>query len=269
MKHPVIALLTDFGKDDFFVGSLKGTIVKINPLARIIDITHQIPSYNITAGGFILLSSYKYFPKRTIFVVIIDPGVGSARKILLAETKDYFFIAPDNGVLELVLEKNEIKQLREVSNNKYFLPAAARTFEGRDRMAPAAGWLSKGTPCSEFGPEVTSYKKLKVQKPQIKGNEIVGQILYIDKFGNLITNIPGEMLEIIQKKTGNDISNLTIKGRKINSFLKSYNFAKKGELLFLLGSVGRIEIAMREKSASEEIGAKIGDEVRISTRGKE
>ncbi len=116
MKNPVIALMTDFGEDDFFTASLKGVILKINPLVRILDITHRIPSFDITAAGFILSSSFKYFPTQTIFVVIIDPGVGSKRRILLAKTREYYFIAPDNGVLSLVLEEEEIEDLREIVN---------------------------------------------------------------------------------------------------------------------------------------------------------
>ena len=269
MIYPVIALMTDFGEYDFFVASLKGTIVKINPSARIIDITHHVPSYDITAGSFILFSSYKYFPDKTIFLIIVDPGVGSARRILLAETKNYYFIAPDNGVLSLVLERDGIKKIREITNKKYFLPGESRTFEGRDKMAPAAAWLSMGISCREFGPEAASYKKLNFQKPEIKGNEIVGQVLYIDKFGNLITNIPGKMLDIIRKKTGKKVFSLTTKGMKIDLFLQSYSSAKKGELLFLIGSIGMVEIAAREESASEKIRAEVYDEVRISVRGKE
>jgi len=263
VKYPVIALMTDFGEDDFFVASLKGVIVKINPSARIIDITHRIPSFDIKAASFILFSSYKYFPFRTIFLVVVDPGVGSYRKILLAETKNYFFIAPDNGALSLVLEEEDIEQLREVKNSKYFLPELSRTFEGRDKMAPAAAWLSRGISCVEFGPEATSYKKFRLQKPRIKGNEIIGHVLYIDKFGNLITNIPERMLELLRKKTDKNKFIISLKGRKITSFVQNYSSVKKGGLLFIVGSLGLIEIAAKEASAVEKLRIKNGDVVRI------
>jgi len=143
VKNPVIALMTDFGEDDFFVASLKGVIAKINPSARIIDITHRIPSFDIGAAGLVLSSSYKYFPPKTIFLVVVDPGVGSYRRILLAKTKNFFFIAPDNGVLSLVLDEEKVQKLIEVKNRKFFLPEVSSTFEGRDKMAPIAAWLSK------------------------------------------------------------------------------------------------------------------------------
>jgi S-adenosylmethionine hydrolase len=258
--------MTDFGEDDFFVASLKGVIAKINPSARIIDISHRLPSFDIKAGVFILFSSYKYFPARTIFLAVVDPGVGTSRKILLAETDSYFFVSPDNGVLSLVLEEERIKQLRHVTNRGYFLPELSRTFEGRDKMAPVAAWLSKGISCEEFGPKATSYKKFAAEKPQIKRDEIIGHILYRDKFGNLITNIPEGMLKLLQKETGKKTLGLSVKDRKIAAFEQNYSSVKKGDLLFLVGSVGLIEIAAKESSAAQKLKIKIGDKVRIVVR---
>jgi len=255
--------MTDFGEDDFFVASLKGVIAKINPSARIIDITHRLPSFDIKVGSFILFSSYKYFPARTIFLAVVDPGVGTSRKTLLAETDNYFFIAPDNGMLSLVLEEEGIRQLREVTNQNFFLPELSRTFEGRDKMAPAAAWLSRGISCEEFGPEMTSFKKFTAEKPHIKGNEIVGHILYVDKFGNLITNVPEGMLELLQKKTGKKTLSLSVEEREITSFEQSYSSVKKGELLFLVGSVGLIEIAAKESSAAQKLKIKNRDKCKI------
>jgi S-adenosylmethionine hydrolase len=255
--------MTDFGEDDFFVASLKGVIAKINPSARVIDITHRLPSFDIKAGSFILFSCYKYFPARTIFLVVIDPGVGTSRKLLLAETDNYFFIAPDNAVLSLVLEEERIKQLRHVTNQSYFLPEVSRTFEGRDKMAPVAAWLSKGISSEEFGPRATSYKKFTAEKPQIKRDKITGHILHIDKFGNLITNIPSGMLELLQKKTGKKTLCLSVKDRKINSFEQSYSSVKKGELLFLVGSLGFVEIAAKESSAARKLKIKSCDKGKI------
>lgn len=258
--------MTDFGEDDFFVASLKGVIARINPSARIIDITHRLPSFDIKAGSFVLFSSYKYFPGRTIFLVVVDPGVGTSRKILLAETDNYLFVAPDNGVLSLALEEEDIRQLREVTNQNYFLQEPSRTFEGRDKMAPVAAWLSRGLSCEEFGPERASYKKFKAEKPQIKRDEIIGHILYIDKFGNLITNIPEGMLELLQKKTGKRELSLSVEDREITSFEQSYSSVKRGELLFLVGSVGLIEIAAKESSAAQKLRIKNGDRLKIIVR---
>lgn len=268
MESPVIALMTDFGEDDFFVASLKGVILKISPSARIMDITHRIPSFNLEAASFVLSVSFRYFPSQTIFLVVVDPGVGSARKVILAKTKDYYFIAPDNGVLTLALEEEKVDKLREVTQDKYFLPGQSRTFEGRDRMAPVAAWLSRGIPCEEFGPELASYEKLCVEKPQIKGNEVIGSVLYEDKFGNLITNIPSEWLSRLQEKTGKARFVLSVKGHKISSLAQSYSSVEKGELLFLAGSVGTVEIAAGQESAAEKLKAKIGDEVRIGVKDR-
>jgi len=260
--------MTDFGEDDFFVASLKGVILKINPSARIVDITHRIPSFNLSAACFVLSASFSYFPSQTIFLVVVDPGVGSARKILLAKTKDYYFISPDNGVLTLALEEKEVEDLREVTNDKYFLPEQSRTFEGRDKMAPTAAWLSRGISCEEFGPELNSYQKLRAEKPQIKGSEIFGRVLYEDKFGNLITNIPVDLLDRLQEKTGKDRFSLSVKGHEISSFVQNYSSVKRGELLFLAGSVGTVEIAAGEEKASAKLKAKVGDEVRIGVKDR-
>jgi len=266
VKNPVIALITDFGEDDFFAASLKGVITKINPSARIIDITHRIPSFDIVAASFVLLSSYIYFPPRTVFLIVVDPEVGSSRKVLLVKTKKFFFIAPDNGVLNLALEEETVEKLIEVKNKKFFLPELSGTFEGRDKMAPVAAWLSKGISCDEFGTEVKQYKKLKSQKPVLKGKEIIGQIVYIDKFGNLITNIPGQMLDSLRAKSRKARPSLHVKGVEVGSFVQNYSKAKKGELVFLIDSLWMVEIAAREASAAKKLKAKTGDEVRISVR---
>ncbi|MFQ6108041.1 MAG: S-adenosyl-l-methionine hydroxide adenosyltransferase family protein [Candidatus Aminicenantales bacterium] len=263
MESPIIALMTDFGEDDFFVASLKGTILKICPAARIIDITHRVRSFDPQSAGFVLFACYRYFPERTIFLVIVDPGVGTSRKILLAQTGKYFFIAPDNGLLTLALEREEIQNMRAVENEKYFLPQRSRTFEGRDKMAPAAAHLARGVSVDEFGPEVRDFKKLRLKKAGAKEGEISGHILYTDKFGNLITNIPGEVLHSLRNEHKEKIPCLQVKGMEVHRCGESYAAVKKGELLFLVGSLGLVEIAAREDSASRRIRAKPGDPVRI------
>lgn len=263
MNTPLIALMTDFGEDDFFVPSLKGTILKINPLARIVDITHHVRSFDIQSASFILFSCYKYFPEKTIFLIVIDPGVGSSRRILLVESEKYYFIAPDNGVLSLVLEEEKLGQIIEIANKAYFLPERGTTFEARDRMAPVAASLSKGVSCREFGPEVTKYQRLELKKPVEKDKEIAGHILYTDKFGNLITNIPEGMVEKLQKKDKEKELRLCIKEKEISSVSQSYSSVEKGQLLFLVGSLSLIEIAANADSAAVLLKAKPGDKVRI------
>jgi S-adenosylmethionine hydrolase len=255
MDYPLIALITDFGEEDFFVGSMKGVIAKINARAMVIDITHYVPSYDILAGGFILYAAYRYFPLRTIFLVVVDPGVGSSRRILLVETEGYIFIAPDNGVLDPALEDQRRKRIIEVTNAKYFLPDRTSTFHGRDKMAPVAAWVSKGEALSSFGQEVSDYEKVQVQKARLEKGSLVGQILYADKFGNLITNIPVEEALRLKKRTEDKHLSCRVKEKEITRFEKSYAFVEKGELLFLPGSLGLIEIAVREGSAQEILGA--------------
>jgi len=263
MKTPVIALLTDFGEEDFFVGSLKGVIATINPSVPMVDITHQVPSFDVLAGGFILHAAYRYYPSGSIFLAVVDPAVGTARKILLVETEDYMFVAPDNGVLSLALEAENTKALIEVKNSKYFLPLPSSTFEGRDKMAPVAAWLSKGITASEFGPRVSDYVRMDVQKSRVEKEEILGQILYVDKFGNCITNVPTEEFRRIKDETGEKRVICRVGKRDIARFEPSYSFVSQGELFVLPGSLGLIEIAVREGSAQKRLAAHPGDPVRI------
>ena len=266
MENSLIALMTDFGEDDFFVASLKGTILKINPAARIMDITHRARSFDPQMAGFILFGCYKYFPEGTIFLIVVDPGVGSSRKILLAGTERYFFIAPDNGLLTMTLEEEKALVLRSVENERYFLPEKSTTFEARDKMAPVAAHLSKGVAVEEFGPELKEYTKVEVKKAELRENEISGQILYIDKFGNLITNIPEKLVQKFQENHKEKRLSLKVTGTEIPRFKKSYSSGEKGELLFLVGSLGFVEVAAREDSASRRLQAKPGDPVKIVLR---
>ena len=264
MKNPpLVALLTDFGEDDFFVASLKGVILSINPEARIIDISHRVPSFDLEAAGFILSAACPYFPPATVFLVIVDPAVGTKRRILLVRTKKHFFIAPDNGVLSLALEKEEITELREVTNQKFFLPQASATFEGRDKMAPATAWLTLGVSPEEFGPAASNPVRLALQKPELSGEVIRGRVLYVDKFGNLITNIPASMVDSLAGDGEKEKLTAFVGRRKAGSFRGTYSVAAKGEMFFLFGSVGLIEVASRESSAAQRLGAKRGDEVKI------
>ncbi len=265
MERSIIALVTDFGEEDYFTGSLKAVILGINPSAQIVDITHYIPSYDILSAAFVLFACYRYFPSRTIFLAIVDPGVGSLRRILGAKIKDYFFVAPDNGILSLVIEQEKEVEVREVTNDNFFLPLLSRTFEGRDKMAPVAAWLSKGISIDKFGAQIKSYERLPIRKPEMDVDKemIRGEILYQDKFGNLITNIPSTMLEDLKAKTGKRRITLFVKGNEVSTFKENYSEARKGELLFLVGSIGLIEIARREDSAARLIGARKGEEVKI------
>jgi len=264
VKNPLIALITDFGAGDFFVGSIKGVICRINPSARIIDITHEISPFDVSAASFVLSAVYRYYPAKTIFLLVVDPGVGSDRKVLVVQTETFFFVAPDNGVLSPVFEKEEVKKAAALTNAKYFLSEPSFTFHGRDKMAPAAAWLSRGVEVAEFGEEVFDFKRLSLTKSRRKNNRIIGQVLYVDKFGNLITNIPNHEVLCLKKESQSGEILLHIGKREISAFAASYAFVKRGELLFLEGSVGFVEIAAREASAQRRLRAKPGDKVVIT-----
>jgi len=263
MKPRFIALLTDFGEKDFFVPSLKAVIAGINPEARVVDITHEVPSFDVRAASFILASCYAYFPKETVFLAVVDPGVASGRKIILAKAKRYFFIAPDNGLLTLALKREEIATLRELTQSRFWLTEEATTFEARDRMAPVAAWLTHGIAPEEFGPEVKTYRRLKIVEPVLSGQEIAGEILYQDKFGNLMTNIPFSMFpsgKLSKSKRG---MVLHLGRTRIDRFVVSYAEVKDKRPFFLVNSQGLVEVAVREGSAAAALRAKPGDPIRI------
>lgn len=194
----IIALLTDFGYKDNFVGIMKGVILGINPQVNLVDISHGVKPQSIFEAYFLLKNSYKFFPKGTIFVAVVDPGVGSKRKSILIETNDYFFIGPDNGIFSF-LESHEIKNIVHLTNKEYFLKPVSSTFHGRDIFAPAAGFLSKGVSPEELGTLIKSIKRVEIPKPRIEKDKLVGEIIYIDGFGNLISNISREVFNKFTK----------------------------------------------------------------------
>jgi S-adenosylmethionine hydrolase len=263
MKSRAIALLTDFGEKDFFVPSLKAVIAGINPEALIIDITHEVPSFDVRAASFILASCYAFFPEGTVFLAVVDPGVASGRKTLLAETDKYFFIAPDNGLLTLPLKGEEIVGLREVTQPRFWLTAETTTFEARDRMAPVAAWLTNGVAPEEFGREVKSYRRLKIAEAARFRHEIIGEILYQDKFGNLMTNIPSALFRSLKPSKLKPRTVLYLGEIQIGRQVISYSDVKGRQPFFLVNSQGLVEIAVREGSAAAALSAKPGDPVRI------
>ncbi len=263
MKTRLIALLTDFGEKDFFVPSLKAVIAGINPEARVIDITHEVPSFDIRAASFILASCYALFPEGTAFLAVVDPGVASSRKILLAKTAKYFFVAPDNGLLTLPLRDEKIFALREVTQPRFWLTSGTTTFEARDRMAPVAAWLTQGVAPGEFGPRIRSYKHLNIKEAVRSGHEISGEILYQDKFGNLMTNIPRSLLQSLRPSKTRPRTVLNLGKMRIGRLVTSYSDVKGQRPFFLVNSQGLVEIAVREGSAASVLGAKPGDPVKI------
>src|SRR6266852_3378373 len=189
MFRPVIALLTDFGTRDHYAGTMKGVALGICPDATLVDISHELPAHDVVAGALELAAAYRYFPAGTIFFVVVDPGVGSVRRGIAAEAGDYKFVAPDNGVLTAVLDEHPPKRVVELTERKYARPTVSRTFEGRDRFAPAAAWLAKGIELSALGRPAGPLHRLDVPHPVITSDQLAGEVLRVDRFGNLITNI--------------------------------------------------------------------------------
>lgn len=263
-KIPCITLLTDFGHKDHFVGAMKGAIQSICPGISVIDICHEIPPQDIKSCAFLLMCAYSYFPKNTLHVAVVDPGVGSKRKIILVKTKNYYFLAPDNGLLSYVLEREEIKNVTEITNEKYWLKTISRTFHGRDIFAPVAAELAKGVPPGKFGKTINACELNLFHHaiPRIKKDGCVGEILYCDHFGNLITNIEQKILR------GKTIKEITLKGKHINKIADSYAEGKHGEIIGLFGSTGFLEIACVNGNAQKKLHAKTGDKVIAHLKSK-
>ena len=245
---PVITLTTDFGLEDPYVGIMKGVILNIHRDCRIVDITHGIASQDILAGALALSSSFRFFPKGTIHVAVVDPGVGSSRRPLLVQTEDYFFVGPDNGLLSPALEQEKDVRIYHLIQDRFFLKQLSRTFHGRDIFAPVAGWLSQGTPPSEFGPRIQDLLTLKLPLPKRMGHHVLGTILRIDKFGNLITNLT---TKDFPEPVGRFV--LRIAGHEIRQHLSSYAESETKTPFTIFGSSGYLEISVHFGSAAIDL----------------
>ena len=260
----IIALMTDFGYSDGYIGVMKGIILSINPNAIIVDLAHNLPKFNIRYAAFVLYTAYKYFPKNTIFVCVIDPGVGTSREAIIIKTRNYFFIGPNNGLFSLILKEENVEEVRKIENRKYMMPNVSVTFHGRDIFAPAAAYLSLGIPIENFGTSLTpdSLVMLPFNEPEINltKHEYSCEILAIDSFGNVITNIPGDIFShnerehsVFLVKTHNE--------RHVARRVKTYGEGRKDELLVLIGSHGFVELAINKGSAKDRIKVKEGDKI--------
>jgi S-adenosylmethionine hydrolase len=259
----LITLITDFGVADTYVGVLKGVILSINSSCNIVDITHQIPPQDVREACFALNISHSYFPKGTIHLVIVDPGVGSQRRPLVIETQEYFFIGPDNGVFTAILVNPGLKSVIEITNTQYFLTEVSRTFHGRDIFAPVAAHLANGFPLSRFGTPVSDYVLLDWPQPSVMNpGEVWGTIIHIDRFGNLVTNFSRAYTEQI---TGNPGFRIECAGKVITQIVPSYAHAQPGELCGVFGSNNYLEISVSHGSARDILNARPGDCVKIIT----
>jgi S-adenosylmethionine hydrolase len=260
MARPIIALLTDFGTKDHYAGTMKGVVLGLCPDVTLVDITHDIPPHDVLTGALELASASKYFPAGTIFLAVVDPGVGSARRGLIADTGDYRFVAPDNGVLTAVLREHKPKRVVELTERRYARPTVSRTFEGRDRFAPAAAWLAKGTEATAMGRPVSSWLQLEIPEPRVDETALIGEVLLVDRFGNLVSNIDRRLFD--QFRHDGAIS-IAVDGQVIDRLVATYAEAPAGSICALFGSSDHLELASNGGSAAAQLGLGRGATIRI------
>lgn len=275
---PLITLLTDFGTADYFVGAVKGVILSTNPDARIVDLTHEIPAHDIAAAAFTLLAAYESFPKNTVHVAVVDPGVGSSRRGIVVEAADQFFVGPDNGIFSYIFEREQAFRVFELTDQKYFRDPVSPSFHGRDVFAPVAAALANGLQASRLGAEIGDPVRLEPLKLEVTSGKsamragklssetIRGRIIHIDRFGNCVTNITPQVLTTEMIAAG---AHLVVKGKKINSFRNFFaeKTGKRVELFCIWGSAGFLEIAAANRSAARLLKVQRGQEVVVGLKG--
>jgi S-adenosylmethionine hydrolase len=253
----VITLTTDFGTSDWFVGTMKGVIARIAPRCTVVDLTHDLPPGDIRGGAFALAASHRFFPKGTIHVAVIDPGVGSRRKAIAVQTANGVFVGPDNGVLSWALAKEKLRAIHALENEVYFLQPVSRTFHGRDIFAPIAAHMSRGVPIQKLGPALKDIVRLAWPEPRARRGGLEGEVVYIDRFGNAITNLEGGLLE----SSGRASCEVHAK-RRWNCPLKTcYQAVPPKRPVALVGSSDFLEIAVNGGSAERVLGLRIGTRV--------
>src|SRR3954452_3095300 len=268
MAHrPIVTLTTDFGLNDHFVGTMKGVILRIVPDAEIVDICHSVQAFDILDGALALAQAYSYFPPRTVHLVVVDPGVGSARRPIIASSEEQNFVAPDNGVLSLMYAREERLSVRHITSEHYFLQPISNTFHGRDIFAPVAAYLAKGVDHEKFGDEITDFVRFNAPKPKpADARTLRGVVLKVDRFGNLITNFPPQDVPALFAGQAAGFK-ITVGKREINSIKTNYADGAAGEVFGILGSMGYLEIAANRGMAAQLAGAAKGTEVTVVLEG--
>ena len=251
MARPLVALLSDFGTRDHYAGTMKAVVLSVCPEATLVDITHEIPAHDVLTAALELAACYRYFPTGTVFLVVVDPGVGSQRRGLAAETGEYRFVAPDNGVLSGVFRETAPKRVVELTERKYARPTVSRTFEGRDRFAPAAAWLAKGIGLASLGRTIDDFQRLALPGAAVVDGAIAGTVVRVDRFGNLITDIDRRTFDYFSRETTIAI---LVEGREVHRLVATYAEAAAGETCALFGSTDHLEIAVHAGSAAEVLG---------------
>ncbi len=260
MTKRIITLTTDFGTSDHFAGTMKGVILGIAPNTQIVDISHEVQSFEVPDGAFTIAQAYRYFPKKTIHVVVVDPGVGSTRRPLVAEMAGQYFVGPDNGVFSMIFAREQAK-VRHITNERYFLKPVSRTFHGRDVFAPVAAHIATGVPLAQFGKRIDDYLRLTFDQPTRTGKRAwTGSILKVDRFGNLITNLHIEAFPNIQTRP----FELNVGLQVVTRMALTFTDGSPGDLFVLVGSSGYLEVAANQASAAKALGVSAGSPVELS-----
>ncbi len=261
--RPIITLTTDFGTTDHFVGAVKGVILDIVPEAAIVDITHAIQAFDVLDGAIAISQTYSYFPTGTVHMVVVDPGVGTARRPIIASSDGYHFVAPDNGVLSMVYAKEERIHVRHVTSDHYFRQPVSNTFHGRDIFAPVAAYLAKVVDSHKFGEEVEDYVKFAAPRPKPAGdNRLRAVVLKVDRFGNLITNLTAQDAPSLFAANPGPFK-VVVGSKEITDIRTNYAEGAPGEVFGILGSMGYLEIVANRAAAAQLTGAGKGSEVSI------
>lgn len=260
----IVTLTTDFGLVEPYVGVMKGVICNINPSVQLVDITHSVQSFDILDGALAISQAYSYFPPDTIHLIVVDPGVGSSRRPIVAKAGQYTFVAPDNGVLSLVYEREETLSVHHVTAEHYFLQPVSNTFHGRDVFAPVAAYLSKGVEAAKFGDQITDFVRFATPKPKPAGpNSWKGVVLKTEKFGNLITNFtPKDLPQLFQDSP--PVFRINVGKTEITRICPNYASGAQGEIFGVVGSSGFLEISMNRGSAARTAAADRGAEVLVT-----
>ena len=254
MRQPIVTLTTDFGLADHFVGAMKGILLSMEPRARIVDLSHEIAPYSIPEAAFVLAQAYGCFPPGTVHVAVVDPGVGTSRRPILAEAAGQYFVAPDNGVLSMIYSREKHK-VRHVTAEKFFLKPVSETFHGRDIFAPIAAHLAGGTPPAHFGKVIADYLRLEFDRPTRTGKRIwTGAILKIDHFGNLITNFHVGEFPTVQTRS----FVMAVGAERLTRVVRTFADCPIGEVCVIVGSSGYLEVISNRASAAMMLGCAVG-----------
>ena len=261
MTRPIITLTTDYGINDHLVGAMKGVILNVNPDVMLVDITHGVLAHDILDGALTIAQAYRYYPAKTVHVVVVDPGVGTPRRPILVAADQHYFVAPDNGVLSAVYDQTEALYVWNLTSEHYFRQPVSKTFHGRDIFAPVAAWLTKSWQTSAFGDPITDFVRFALPKPKTDGKAIKGVVLRIDHFGNLITNLTAENAAALFAAEAK--FTIRVGNGSATKIVPTFAEGANGEPVAIIGSSGYLEICVNRANAARALGAARGAEVTV------